>query len=99
MGLAMSKRAKWLLRTFTFLVMMYLLLVSGIFYPLAQRLQIPFASFMNYFNFGDPVLFTDYYSDNLEHIWLYIYVSINIFSGVTLVTFFEFLVKLAKKNG
>ncbi|WP_449547485.1 hypothetical protein [Lelliottia amnigena] len=95
----MSKRAKWLLRTFTFLVMMYLLLVSGIFYPLAQRLQIPFASFMNYFNFGDPVLFTDYYSDNLEHIWLYIYVSINIFSGVTLVTFFEFLVKLAKKNG
>ncbi|MNE49547.1 hypothetical protein D3C80_1440740 [compost metagenome] len=99
MGLAMSKRAKWLLRTFTFLVMMYLLLVSGIFYPLAQRLQIPFASFMNYFNFGDPVLFTDYYSDNLEHIWLYIYVSMNIFSGVTLVTFFEFLVKLAKKNG
>ncbi|ATG03243.1 MULTISPECIES: hypothetical protein [Lelliottia] len=95
----MSKRAKWLLRTFTFLVMMYLLLVSGIFYPLAQRLQIPFASFMNYFNFGDPVLFTDYYSDNLEHIWLYIYVSMNIFSGVTLVTFFEFLVKLAKKNG
>lgn len=95
----MSKRTKWLLRTFTFLVMMYLLLVSGIFYPLAQRLQIPFASFMNYFNFGDPVLFTDYYSDNLEHIWLYIYVSINIFSGVTLVTFFEFLVKLAKKNG
>lgn len=77
----------------------YLLLVSGIFYPLAQRLQIPFASFMNYFNFGDPVLFTDYYSDNLEHIWLYIYVSMNIFSGVTLVTFFEFLVKLAKKNG
>lgn len=99
MGLAMSKRAKWLLRTFTFLVMMYLLLISGIFYPLAQRLQIPFASFMNYFNFGDPVLFTDYYSDNLEHIWLYIYVSMNIFSGVTLVTFFEFLVKLAKKNG
>lgn len=99
MGLAMSKRAKWLLRTFTFLVMMYLLLVSGIFYPLAQSLQIPFASFMNYFNFGDPVLFTDYYSDNLEHIWLYIYVSMNIFSGVTLVTFFEFLVKLAKKNG
>jgi len=99
MGLAMSKRAKWLLRTFTFLVMMYLLLVSGIFYPLAQRLQIPFASFMNYFNFGDPVLFTDYYSDNLEHIWLYIYVSMNIFSGVTLVTFFECLVKLAKKNG
>ncbi|MBL5900534.1 hypothetical protein E0D81_22335 [Lelliottia amnigena] len=95
----MSKRAKWLLRTFTFLVMMYLLLISGIFYPLAQRLQIPFASFMNYFNFGDPVLFTDYYSDNLEHIWLYIYVSMNIFSGVTLVTFFEFLVKLAKKNG
>jgi len=99
MGLAMSKRAKWLLRTFTFLVMMYLLLVSGIFYPLAQRLQIPFASFMNYFNFGDPVLFTDYYSDNLEHIWLYIYVSMNIFAGVTLVTFFECLVKLAKKNG
>lgn len=95
----MSKRAKWLLRTFTFLVMMYLLLVSGIFYPLAQRLQIPFASFMNYFNFGDPVLFTDYYSDNLEHIWLYIYVSMNIFAGVTLVTFFECLVKLAKKNG
>lgn len=99
MGLAMSKRAKWLLRTFTFLVMMYLLLISGIFYPLAQRLQIPFASFMNYFNFGDPVLFTDYYSDNLEHIWLYIYVSMNIFAGVTLVTFFECLVKLAKKNG
>lgn len=95
----MSKRAKWLLRTFTFLVMMYLLLISGIFYPLAQRLQIPFASFMNYFNFGDPVLFTDYYSDNLEHIWLYIYVSMNIFAGVTLVTFFECLVKLAKKNG
>lgn len=89
---------KWSLRIILFLVITFLLLISGIFDPLAETLRVPIARFMTRFNHDDFTFYADYYSDYLEHAWLYIYVFINVIVGIVSVAALEFLATLAKKN-
>ncbi|WP_347115176.1 hypothetical protein AAHB66_03035 [Leclercia sp. S52] len=89
---------KWLLRIVIFLAITFLFLISGIFDPLAESLRVPIARFMTWINHDNFTLYADYYSDNLENAWLYIYVFLNVIVGIVSVATFEYLAKLAKKS-
>lgn len=78
MGHAIFKRTQRRLRIFTSLVMTFLLFITGVFNPFSEILQMPFIGFTNHFNFGDPVLYADYDSDNLQHAG-YIFLFLSIF--------------------
>ncbi|URN99833.1 hypothetical protein NB069_02805 [Leclercia adecarboxylata] len=94
----MLRPLKWLLRVTLFLAITFLFLISGIFDPLAESLRVPIARFMTRFVHDDLTLYADYYSDNRENAWLYIYVFLNVIVGIVSVAAFEFLAKLAKKS-
>lgn len=91
------KPLKWSLRIITFLVITFLLLISGIFDPLSESLRVPLARCMSWFNRDHFTLYADDYADNLEHAWLYIYVFFNASTGIVAVAVIEYLTKLAKK--
>ena len=93
----MSQLLKWSLRITLFFAVTFLFLISGIFSPQAESLRIPIARLMTWFRNVDFILYADYYSVNLEHAWLYIYVFFNVLAGIAVVVAFECVVKLAKK--
>lgn len=68
------------------------------FRSLAESLRVPIARFMTWINHDNFTLYADYYSDNLENAWLYIYVFLNVIVGIVSVATFEYLAKLAKKS-
>jgi hypothetical protein len=67
-----------------------------VFNPLAESLKTPAASFMNHFNFGDPVLFSDAYSENLDSMWFDIYVTLNAIAAVVGTFILEQVLKRAR---
>lgn len=94
----MSKAINWTLRIVLFLVVTFLFLISGIFNNLAESLRIPVANFLNHFNFGDPVLYAESYSDHLEHSWLYVYVVLNVVAGAGTMIVLTLLAKLSRHS-
>lgn len=98
MGCAMSNTLKWTLRSIGFLAMTFILMLSGIFDSMAESMREPVASFINHFNFGDPSLFADNYSDSLDSMWLNLYVILNAVVSLFAVIVFEWLVKIARQS-
>lgn len=98
MECVMLRPLKWSLRIILFLAITFLFLISGIFDSFAESLRVPIARLMTWINHADVTLYADYYSDNLENAWLYIYVFLNVIVGIVSVATFEYLAKLAKKS-
>ncbi len=94
----MLKPLKWSLRIIICLAITFLFLISGIFDPFAESLRVPIARFLTRCNHDDVTLYADYYSDNLENAWLYIYAFLNVIVGIISVAVLEYLAKLATKH-
>ena len=62
-------------------------------YVFIENHRIPFVGLMNYFSFGDPTLYADSYSYNLDHAWLYLYLFINVATSAVTVAIIERLAK------
>lgn len=90
----MSRPSKWLLRMLAFLVIAFVLMLSGIFDPLAESLKYIVTNLMNYI----PTEKVEPYPDRVEENYFIMYILFNMLTAAVVVFVAEKLVWLFRNT-
>jgi hypothetical protein len=94
LGVVMSRPSKWLLRMLAFLVIAFVLMLSGIFDPLAESLKYIVTNLMNYI----PTEKVEPYPDRVEENYFIMYLLFNMLTAAVVVFVAEKLVWLFRNT-
>lgn len=94
LGVVMSRPSKWLLRMLAFLVIAFVLMLSGIFDPLAESLKYIVTNLMNYI----PTEKVEPYPDRVEENYFIMYLLFNTLTASVAVCVAEKLVWLFRNT-
>jgi hypothetical protein len=94
LGVVMSRPSKWLLRMLAFLVIAFVLMLSGIFDPLAESLKYIVTNLMNYI----PTEKVEPYPDRVEENYFIMYLLFNMLTASVVVCVAEKLVWLFRNT-
>lgn len=90
----MSRPSKWSLRMLAFLVIAFVLMLSGIFDPLAESLKYIVTNLMNYI----PTEKVEPYPDRVEENYFIMYLLFNMLTAAVVVFVAEKLVWLFRNT-
>ncbi|AEN65953.1 hypothetical protein Entas_3231 [Enterobacter soli] len=87
----MSRPAKWSIRVLGILAMTFMLMLSGIFDPLAESLKFTVTDLLNYIPYEKGP-----YADRVEDNYFTLYIICNALASVMTVFIGEIVVKLSR---
>lgn len=90
----MSVIAKWVTRLIAFLVLSYLVVISGALRPLVNSIYIPFTDFITRLGLGEM---RDY-SDRLDNNLIVLYFLCSAITAVLLIAFVEWSIRQVSKK-
>ena len=93
MVFVMSKPIRWGLRLLAWAAVTFILLLSGIFDPLAESLKVEVTHWINIFPSDDPLP----YPDRLDNSYFTMYVAFNAVAAILVIALVEWLAKLARR--